>query len=256
MQIDLNADVGESFGTWSLGEDESLIPLVSSVNVACGFHAGDPRTIQRTVALAVAAGAAVGAHPGYPDPAGFGRRAMSMSPEDLEAAILYQVGAVAAFARAAGTELRHVKPHGALYNQAALDRETAEAIARAVRRFSSSLILVGLAGSALLDAGADAGLTTAGEGFPDRAYEPDGTLRARHHADALLGDEAAVGARAVAMVREGAVSAADGSHVAIHAATLCIHGDAPGAARRARATRTALAAAGIGVRALSPARDQ
>ncbi len=250
MRIDLNADVGEAFGPWAMGEDAELIPIVSSVNIACGFHAGDPRTIERTVALAVAAGAAIGAHPGYPDLAGFGRREMAMMPADLEAAIVYQVGAVAAFARAAGGDLRHVKAHGALYNRAAADPATAEAIARAVRRMSDALIVVGLAGSVLLDAARAAGLPTAAEAFPDRAYEPDGRLRSRTAPDAMVIDAATAAARAVAMVRDGRVAAVDGSTLALGPDTLCIHGDQPGSAGRARAVRAALEAAGVEVRAL------
>jgi UPF0271 protein len=250
MRIDLNADLGESVGPRQIGDDAALIPLVTSVNVACGFHAGDPRTIERTVALAVAAGAAIGAHPGYPDPAGFGRREMAMSVEDIEAAVVYQVGAVAAFAHAAGSRLRHVKAHGALYNRAAADPETAAAIARAVRRCGADLILVGLAGSALLDAGRDARLRVAAEAFPDRAYEPDGTLRSRSLPDAVLIDSGAIAERAVRMARDGAVTAVDGSTVSLRADTLCLHGDNPGAVEHARAVRAALAAAGIEVRSV------
>jgi UPF0271 protein len=253
VEIDLNADVGESFGAWTLGEDAALIPLVSSVNIACGFHAGDPRTIERTVQLAVAAGTAVGAHPGYPDLAGFGRRAIAMEPADLEATVLYQVGAVAAFARAAGTELRHVKPHGALYNRAAIDRGTAAAIARAVRRCSSALVLVGLAGSVLLDAAEEAGLRSAAEAFPDRGYDAEGTLVPRTRTGALVDDPAAVAARAVSMARDGSVTAIDGSRLTIRAQTLCMHGDRPGAADRARAARQALQVAGVAIRPLQPA---
>jgi 5-oxoprolinase (ATP-hydrolysing) subunit A len=245
--IDLNADVGESVGPWSMGHDEALIPLVSSVNIACGFHAGDPRTIERSVALAVAVGAAIGAHPGYPDLVGFGRRNLEMAPDEVEAAVLYQVGAVAAFARAAGSELRHVKAHGALYNQAARDPRLAEAVARAVRRYSSDLLLVGLAGSTLLDAGRAEGLAVAAEAFPDRAYEPDGSLRSRQLADAVLTDSSEIAARAVAMARDGSVVASDGTRIRIHPDTLCLHGDNPGAADHARAVRTALEAAGIAV---------
>lgn len=248
MTIDLNADVGESLGPWSMGDDAALIPLVTSVNVACGFHAGDPRIIERTVGLAVAAGAAIGAHPGYPDLVGFGRRDLAMVPADLEAAIVYQVGAVAAFARAAGTELRHVKAHGALYNRAAVDPETAAAVAGAVRRCSPDLVLVGLAGSELLRAGVDAGLRVAAEAFPDRAYERDGTLRSRSLPGAVLTDGDAIAERAVRMARDGVVIAADGSRVRLRADTLCLHGDAPGAVEHARAVRAALEAAGIAVR--------
>lgn len=251
MTIDLNADVGESFGPWPMGEDERLIPLVSSVNVACGFHAGDPATIERTVRLAVASDAAVGAHPGYPDLTGFGRRELAMPPAELEASILYQVGAVAAFARDAGVELHHVKAHGALYNAAARDPRLAAAVARAVRRWSGDVILYGLAGSAILDAGREAGLAVAAEAFPDRAYEPDGSLRPRSLPDSVLTDSAAIAARAVAMARDGLVVATDGSSLAIEAQTLCLHGDTPGAAEHAAAVRAALAAAGIDVRAIA-----
>lgn len=250
MRIDLNADVGESLGPWSMGDDEALIPLVTSVNVACGFHAGDPRTIERTVAQAAAAGVAIGAHPGYPDLVGFGRRDLAMAPADLEAAIVYQVGAVRAFARAAGVELRHVKAHGALYNRAANDSATAEAVARAVRRCSAGLVLVGLAGSWLLAAGEAAGLRTAAEAFPDRAYEPDGTLRSRTLPGAVFENSAVVAERAVQMARDGAVVAFDGSTLAVRAETICLHGDTPGAVAHARAVRAALAAAGVDVLAL------
>jgi UPF0271 protein len=249
VQIDLNADVGERFGAWGMGEDERLIPLVSSVNIACGLHAGDPRTIEATVALATAAGVAVGAHPGYPDLEGFGRRAMDLSPAEIEASIVYQVGAVATFAAAAGSPLRHVKPHGALYNRAAVDRLAADAIAAGVRRCGEHLVLVGLAGSALLEAGRAAGLAVAAEAFADRAYEPDGTLRSRRHADSLLADPDAAAAQAVAIARDGRVRAVDGSSLAIAADTICVHGDALGAAARAHGVRAALEAAGFRIAA-------
>jgi len=248
MEIDLNADVGEGFGPWPMGDDEHLVPLVASVNIACGLHAGDPATIERTVRLAVAAGAAVGAHPGYPDLAGFGRRELVMPAAELEATILYQVGAVAAFARDAGVELHHVKPHGALYNAAAGDAGLAETVARAVRRWSRDVILYGLAGSVVLEAGRAAGLAVAAEAFPDRAYEPDGTLRSRGLPDAVLTDSAAIAARAVAMAHDGHLVATDGSTLTIEARTLCLHGDNPGAAAHAAAVRDALAQAGIDVR--------
>jgi len=251
--IDLNADVGESLGPWPMGDDEHLIPLVSSVNIACGFHAGDPLTIERTVRLAIAAGAAIGAHPGYPDLAGFGRRDLDMAPDELEAALIYQVAAVAGLARAAGAELRHVKPHGALYNRAAHDERLADSIARAIRRFSAELILVALAGSRLVDAGRAAGLAIAEEAFPDRAYEPDGLLRSRRLPDAVLTDSAAVAARAVEMARDGVVTATDGMVIPLRADTLCLHGDTPGAAEHARAVRDALEAAGIGIAAIAAA---
>jgi UPF0271 protein len=247
-RIDLNADVGESLGPWPMGEDERLIPLVSSVNIACGFHAGDPRTIERTVELAAGAGAAIGAHPGYPDLLGFGRRDIAMDPRDLEAAIVYQVGAVAAFCAAAGVGLHHVKAHGALYNRAARDPGLAAVVARAVRRSGADLVLVGLAGSALLDAGRSEGLRVAAEAFPDRVYEADGSLRSRAMDDAVLTDSAAIARRAVDMARDGTVTAVDGTRVGISPDTLCLHGDTPGAAEHARAVRDALTAAGIEVR--------
>ena len=252
MRIDLNGDVGESFGAWSLGEDEALIPHVTSVNVAAGLHAGDPGTIERTIGLAIRHGAAIGAHPGYPDLAGFGRRAMALSPDEIEASVLYQVAAVAGFARAAGTALRHVKAHGALYNRGARDRAAADAIARAVRRFDPSLVLVGLAGSELVAAGREAGLRVAEEAFADRAYEPDGSLRSREHADAVLSDPHAAATQALAIVR-GELTARDGSPLRPRADTICVHGDLPGAAARARAVREALEAAGVEVRAFGDA---
>lgn len=248
MRIDLNADVGESFGPWPMGEDEELVPLVSSVNVAAGLHAGDPLVITRTVDLAARHGVAVGAHPGYPDLAGFGRRDMQLEPAEIEAVVLYQVGAVAAFARAAGTELRHVKAHGALYNRAARDPSAAQAVASAVRRYSRDLVLVGLAGSELLAAGDDAGLRVAAEAFADRAYEPDGSLRSRSLDGAVLDDPAAAAAQAVGIVRDGAARTHDGSTLRLRADTLCVHGDRPGAAARAAAVRDALVAAGVTIR--------
>ena len=245
MRIDLNADVGESLGPWPMGEDARLIPLVSSVNVACGVHAGDPLTIQRTVATAIAHGIAIGAHPGYPDLVGFGRRDLEMAADELEASIVYQVGAVATFARAMGSELRHVKAHGALYNRAARNPSVAASIARAVRSISPELILVGLAGSAILDAGTEAGLAVAAEAFADRAYEPDGSLRSRRVEGALLSTPEAAAAQAVAIARDGVVRAYDGTELAVRAETVCIHGDTPGAADVARAVRAALEDAGI-----------
>ncbi len=244
LRIDLNADVGE------LPEgDADLIPLVSSVNVAAGFHAGDAATIERTCALAARCGAAIGAHPGYPDREGFGRRPMTMSAADIEAMVLYQVAAVAAFARDAGAELRHVKAHGALYNLAAADGAVADAVARGVRRFSMGLILVGLAGSALIAAGRDAGLAVAEEAFADRAYETDGSLRSRTLPGAVLDSPAAAAAQALA-IAEGRLRAYDGTPLAIRADTLCVHGDLPGAVARAAAVRDALVAAGVDLRGL------
>jgi len=232
VRIELNCDAGESFGPWRMGRDEELIPLVSAVNVACGAHAGDPLTIERTIALVVAAGAAIGAHPGYPDREGFGRRDLAMSAQELEASIVFQVSALAGMARAAGAELRHVKVHGALYNAAARDPGLAETIARAVRRCSPELMVVGPPGSALLAAADAAGLATQAEGFADRAYEPDGALRSRRLAGALIEDPAAAAAQALDLAASGRFE------------TLCVHGDTPGAPEIARAVREALVAAG------------
>lgn len=247
--IDLNADVGESLGAWRMGRDEALVPLVSSVNVACGFHAGDPLVIRRTIELAAANGVAVGAHPGYPDLIGFGRRRLDMSPDELEAAIEYQVAALLGMARAAGAPLRHVKPHGALYNVAAGDRGVADAVARAVVRVSASLALVGMAGSCLVDAGRAVGLETIAEGFADRAYEPDGRLRSRRLPGAVHDDTAVVVRQALAIARGEAITASDGSALRVVADTLCLHGDTPGAVEHARAIRAAFAEAGIVVSA-------
>jgi UPF0271 protein len=248
MRIDLNADVGESYGAWTMGHDEALLPFVTSANVACGAHAGDPLVIQRTIALAAAAGAAIGAHPGYPDRDGFGRRDLAMAPDELEASLVYQISAVAGFARDAGVELRHVKPHGALYNRAASDPAVAESIARAVRRCSTGFMLVGLAGSVLLDAGRAAGLEAVGEAFADRVYEADGSLRSRRLPGAVLADPAAAAAQAVAIARDGRVGSYDGGTVPVAAETLCLHGDTPNAAAYAQAIREALQAAEVEVR--------
>jgi UPF0271 protein len=250
VRIDLNADVGESYGAWQMGQDEALIPLVTSVNIACGAHAGDPLVMERTVALAHASGVQIGAHPGYPDRDGFGRRDMSLTPDELEAWLLFQLGALSAFVRDAGAELHHVKPHGALYNRAAQDADVAEAVARAVCRFDRSLVLIGLCGSRLLDAGRAQGLPVAAEAFADRAYEADGSLRSRRHPDAVLADPEAAAEQAVSIVVLGKVTARDGTTVTLHADTLCIHGDTPGAADYARLVRTELAAAGATVEPL------
>lgn len=246
MRIDLNADVGESFGAWRMGEDEALLAFVTSVNVACGFHAGDPRGIDRTVARAHAAGVAVGAHPGYYDLRGFGRRAMAADPAEIEADVLYQVAAIDGFCRAHGASLRHVKPHGALYTQAAADPALARAVARGVARFRRDLVLVGLASSEPMRAAAQAeGLTFAGEAFADRGYAADGSLVPRREPGALLLDPAAAAAQALRLAQERSVVARDGALVRVEAATLCLHGDTPGAAAIAQAVRATLEAAGV-----------
>jgi UPF0271 protein len=240
--IDLNADVGES-----RGDDEALIPSITSANVACGFHAGNPAVIRTTVRLAVQHGVAVGAHPGLADLEGFGRREQRVSASVAEDLVLYQVSALYGIAKAEGVALAHVKPHGALYNMAARDAGLARAIARAVALVDRSLILVGLAGSAFAAAARDEGLTFAGEGFADRAYEPDGSLRSRDQPDALITDARLVFARVMRMVTERAVVAVDGSDLSIDVQTICIHGDTPGAADLARGLRRSLADRGITV---------
>jgi UPF0271 protein len=250
-RIDLNADLGESFGAYSMGADAEVLAFVTSANVACGFHAGDPSVIDRTVAGAVRAGVAVGAHPGHWDLRGFGRRVIAVDPEEVVADIVYQVGALAAFAASHGTRLTHVKPHGALYNQAVGDERLAAAVARGVARAGRELILVGLASSGIMRRAAEAeGLRFAAEAFADRAYEKDGTLRSRRLRGAVMTDAQTVAAQAVRIAREGVVRAADGTEVRLQADTLCLHGDTENAVALARAVRGALEAAGVAVRAL------
>jgi len=241
--IDLNADVGESFGPWPMGADAALVPLVTSVNIACGAHAGDAMTILRTAGLALRHGVAIGAHPGYPDIAGFGRRELELTPDELRATVVVQVGAVIAGARVAGGRVRHVKPHGAMYNRAARDPAMAATIAAAVRDLDPELILVGLAGSASIAAGRAAGLRVAEEAFADRRYEADGSLRSRKLDGALLGPEAAA-EQAVSIARNRVVVASDGSSLTVRADTICVHGDSPEAVAIATAVRAALERSG------------
>ncbi len=243
--MDLNCDMGESFGRYSLGADASLMPLVTSAAIACGMHGGDPLVMQHTVALAVKHGVAIGAHPGYPDLQGFGRRAMDLTPAEVEALVLYQIGALAAFTRAAGVELTHVKPHGALYNQAAASLELAQAVARAVKSFSRELILVGLAGSALPEAGLDAGLQVASEGFPERAYNPDGTLMSRRLPGAVIESPVEAAEQALRLAAEGIAIRVGGETRRLPVDTLCVHGDNPNAVAIVSAIRAALEGQGI-----------
>jgi len=216
--IDLNCDMGEN-----AGNDEAIMPYITSANIACGFHAGDSRTMLETVRLAKQHGVAVGAHPSWKDMEGFGRREMMLPPDEVEALMLYQIGAMAAIAKAEGAELHHVKPHGALYNQAAKDRDLANAIARAVKRFSGELILVGLAGSGLIEAGIKVGLRVANEGFPDRNYNPDGTLVSRKESNAIIESPEEVAAHAMDLIQNGILF--DDKRVKVD--TLCLHGDHP-----------------------------
>lgn len=248
-QIDLNADLGESFGAWRMGDDAGVMPWISSANIACGFHAGDPVIMQRTLALCVQHGVAIGAHPSLPDLQGFGRRTLQVAPDEAYAQTLYQIGALAAFAHAAGSRLRHVKPHGALYNMAARDRTLADAIARAVRDFDATLILVGLAGGALVDAGRALGLAVAREGFCDRRYRADGSLTPRSEPGAVIEDVDAAMAQAVSIATRAQAVASNGTQVRIEADTLCVHGDRANAAEFARGLREALEQAGVRVNA-------
>ncbi len=245
--IDLNCDVGESSAGCPNAPDAAAMASITSANVACGLHAGDPTLMRRTVRLARDAGVAVGAHPGLSDRAGFGRVEARVSPEEVEDLVLYQIGALAAIAASEGVPLRHVKAHGALYNMAARDRALADALARGVRAFDPSLVLFGMAGSAMLSAGAAARLSVAAEGFADRTYEPDGSLTPRSRAGAILHDPDVVVPRAVRMVLDGAVVATDGSEMCLRIDTLCIHGDTPGSGELATAVRLGLERAGISV---------
>ena len=250
-RIDLNADVGESFGPYEMGADAELLGCVTSANIACGFHAGDPMVMDRTVALAARAGVAIGAHPGHFDLRGFGRRAISADPAEIERDVLYQVGALMAFARAHGATLAHVKPHGALYNQAAVDEAVARAVARGVARAGRDLVLVGLCTTHAMRRAAEAeGLRFAGEAFADRRYNPDGTLQSRRMPGSVITDPASAAAQAVRIAREGLVEAVGGATVKLSAETLCVHGDNPSAVENARAVRRALEEAGIEVRPL------
>jgi 5-oxoprolinase (ATP-hydrolysing) subunit A len=250
MRIDINSDVGESFGAYSIGHDAGLMRSITSANVAAGFHAGDPSVLRQTIRIAKKHGVAVGAHPGFPDLVGFGRRELTVSPTEAEDFVLYQVAAVAGVAAAEGVSLQHVKPHGALFNMAVHDAELAAAIARAVAAFDKRLVLFGLPGSEILKAGRAAGLRVAAEVFADRAYEPDGTLASRKKPGTVIHDPEAVVARAVRMVTQKTVVAIDGSVVALEADTMCVHGDTPGSDDLAARIRAGLEKAGVEVRSL------
>jgi len=250
-RLDLNCDMGESQGGISVSDDAALLDHVTSANIACGFHAGDPGTMHRTVRLAIDKGVAVGAHPSLDDPENFGRRTMNIAPDEAYDLIVYQVGALAAFARASGGRLVHVKPHGALYNMAARDAALSRAIAAAVKDTDASLVLFGLAGSELVRAGGEAGLAVANEVFADRTYQSDGTLTPRSQPDAMIRDVGASIAQVLGMVRDGKVRSLQGTEVPVQADTLCIHGDEPGAVDFARKIRAALIDAGVRLSPLS-----
>jgi UPF0271 protein len=247
MKIDLNCDMGESFGAWTMGDDAGVMPWITAANIACGFHAGDFSTMRKTVLLARQHGAAIGAHVSLPDLQGFGRREMKISSDEAYALTLYQIGALSGFARAADLRVAHVKPHGALYNMAAKDAALADAIARAVRDFDAQLILVGLAGSELPKAGAALGLAIAHEAFADRRYEADGSLTPRSVEGAVIEDADAAVAQALQIATQGKVELRTGGTRELRADTICVHGDRPDAALFARRLREGLKAAGVEV---------
>jgi 5-oxoprolinase (ATP-hydrolysing) subunit A len=249
--IDLNCDMGESYGAWTMGQDAAVMPWITSANIACGFHGGDPDVMRATLALAKQHGVAVGAHVSLPDLQGFGRREMRVTPDEAYAFTLYQIGALTALARAQALTLRHVKPHGALYNMAARDAMLAAAIARAVRDADAALILVGLADSALTRAGIEAGITVAHEAFADRRYEPDGTLTPRREPDAVIHDPLIAAAQVTQLLEHGEMTSRTGAKVRIACDTICVHGDRPDAASFARTLRETLAREGVTVRALA-----
>ena len=251
--IDLNSDMGEGFGIWRLGDDEALLEVVTSASIACGFHAGDPRIMRSLCQRAADSGVAIGAHVGYRDLAGFGRRAMHVEPGDLAADIQYQIAALDGFARMAGTRVTYVKPHGALYNTIAADPAQAAVVAKAVLDYDRDLPLVGLAGSPGLDQTKADGVTAIPEAFADRAYTAQGRLVPRTEPGAVIHDPDVIAARCAALASTGEVTAIDGSVVRVACRSLCVHGDTPGAVRIARAVRDALVAAGIAVGSFAPA---
>lgn len=248
--VDINCDMGESFGALRIGDDDAVLPWITSASIACGFHGGDPKTIASTVASAGRFGVAVGAHPSFPDLAGFGRRYMHLTPEEVRTDVLYQIGALHAFTRAAGVQLQHVKPHGQLNNVAVRDRAVAEAIVDAIRSFDSDLIVVSYVGE-LTRAAEEAGMRVAHEAYADREYLRDGTLVPRSHGGAVIHDPNRIVSRAVAMVKERRVTARGGEIVPVRLETICVHGDTPGAASIARALHQGLEAAGVVVQAMA-----
>lgn len=254
VSIDINSDIGESFGAYTIGADENILSLVTSANIACGYHAGDPGTMRKTVAMVKKRGVSVGAHTGFPDIMGFGRRNMSVSAEEMHDYTLYQLGALYGFARAEGVELSHVKPHGAMYNMAARDISLALAICRAVKEFDSGLIILGLAGSRFYDAAEECGLAFASEVFADRAYMEDGSLVPRSRADSMILDEDEAVHRVIKMVTMGRVTAVTGKEIAVRADSVCVHGDGAKAVMFAQKIRTELEAAGIAVRPMAKQR--
>ncbi|WP_110113490.1 5-oxoprolinase subunit PxpA [Bacillus sp. CGMCC 1.16541] len=249
VKVDLNCDLGESFGAYQIGNDEEILQYVTSANIACGFHAGDPSVMRKTVKLALEHNVAIGAHPGFPDLAGFGRRNMAVSPEEAHDLVMYQIGALSAFVQAEGGTLHHVKPHGALYNMAAVDASLSEAIAKAVYRVNPDVILYGLAGSELVKAGEKVGLQVANEVFADRTYQEDGTLTSRRLPNALITNDEEAVKQVVRMVKEGKVFTQQDKDISIKADTICIHGDGAHALAFARHITNTLRDEGIEINA-------
>lgn len=247
--VDLNADLGEGFGVWSLGDDAAMLEIVTSANVACGFHAGDPAGLLHVCRAAAARGVRIGAQVGYRDLAGFGRRFIDVDPPDLTADVIYQIGALSALALAAGTAVSYVKPHGALYNTIVDHEHQARAVAEAVRAVDPALPVLGLSGSAIFTAAQELGLRTVSEAFADRAYRPDGRLVSRREPGAVLSDADEIADRVLTMVAQGRVTAVDGTSIPVDAESVCVHGDSPGAVRIAMAVRARLAGQGV---ALAP----
>ncbi|WP_234187751.1 LamB/YcsF family protein [Shinella sp. NM-101] len=249
--IDLNSDLGESYGAWRMGDDAAMLAVVSSANIACGFHAGDPAGIYRTVRAAAKNGVVVGAHVSYPDRVGFGRRDLDATPEELIADVIYQIGAIKGVAAAAGTTVRYVKPHGALYNRIAYDAKQGQAVIDGIKAVDSSLILMGLANAPILDLARRSGLAVVAEAFADRAYTPKGELVSRREAGAVLHDEKTIADRMVQLAREGTLEAIDGSTIRVEAQSICVHGDSPGAVAIAQEIRRRFEAEGITIRSFA-----
>lgn len=246
--IDLNSDLGEGYGAWTMGDDEAMLAIVSSANVACGFHAGDPAGILKTVKAAAGKGVSIGAHVSYPDRVGFGRRDMDVTSSELTADVVYQIGALRGLAAAAGTTVGYVKPHGALYNRIAHDPKQGQAVIDGIRAVDPSLVLMGLAGSPILDLARKAGLQVVAEAFADRAYRPDGQLVSRREPGAVLHDPQMIARRMLRLAYQGTLEAIDGSTIRVDAQSICVHGDSPGAVAIAREIRRAFEADGVRVR--------
>ncbi len=253
LTIDINSDLGESFGAWAMGDDAAMLDIVSSANVACGFHAGDPAGILKTLRAASERGVAIGAHVGYRDLAGFGRRNMDPSSEELIGDVIYQIGALQGLARAAGTRVTYVKPHGALYNTIAVDKRQAKDVIDAILAVDPSLVLMALAGSQLVEQARAAGLTVVAEAFADRAYTPEGNLVSRREKGAVLHDPELVAERMVRMVKEGVVEAIDGTLTKVDAQSICVHGDSPGAVAMAKRLREKFEQSGLAIRSFTAA---